>query len=216
MSGVLIVSGTDTGIGKTVVAAGIAAALGAFYWKPVQAGIEGGTDSATAAMLGIAGPRILPEAYRLALPASPHQSAAEEAIVIDPARLALPAERPLIVEGAGGLMVPLALDPPHLFIDQMKMWAAPVVLVARTALGTINHSLLSVAALRAQGIPLAGIIFCGEAAPESMHAIIRLADTPNLGCLPPLDPLNDATLAAAVTRHIDLAALRVAMAPPAS
>lgn len=211
MSGVLVVTGTDTGIGKTVVAAGLAAALGASYWKPVQAGIADGTDSATAQALGVPAERILPEAYRLAIPASPHQAAAQEGIAINPARLALPAARPLVMEGAGGLMVPLSLDPPRLFIDQMADWAAPVVLVARTALGTINHSLLSIAALRARGIPIAGIVFSGADAPESIRAILHFADVPDLGCLPPLDPLDAASLAAAIARHLDLAAIRRAL-----
>ena len=104
MSGVLVISGTDTGIGKTVVAAGIAAALGAYYWKPIQAGTEDGTDSGTVADLGVAADRVLPEAYRLGVPASPHLAAQHEALTIDPARLALPPQRPLVVEGAGGLM----------------------------------------------------------------------------------------------------------------
>ncbi len=104
MSGVLIVSGTDMGIGKTVAAAGIAAALGAYYWKPVQAGIEDATDSETVEALGVQGTHILPEAYRLATPASPHLAAQHERITIDPARLTLPVQRPIVVEGAGGVM----------------------------------------------------------------------------------------------------------------
>lgn len=211
MSSALVIAGTDTDIGKTVIAAGLAAALGAHYWKPVQAGMEGGTDSERALALGVPAAHVLPEAYRLALPASPHQAAAVEGVAINPAHLLLPPARPLIVEAAGGLMVPLSLDPPHLYVDQIAVWAAPVVLVARTALGTINHSLLSIEAMRARGIAIAGIIFSGDDAPESIEAIIRLGAVPPLGRLPHLDALDAATLAQAIARHIDLAALRMVM-----
>lgn len=210
MSGVLIVSGTDTGIGKTVAAAGIAAALSAHYWKPVQAGTEEGTDSGTAWSLGVRTSHVLPEAYRLALPASPHLAAQHDGITIDPARLALPPERPLVVEGAGGLMVPMRADPPWLMIDQFAAWQAPVLLVARTALGTINHTLLSIEALRMRGILIAGLLFVGEAHAENESVIPALSGVPALGRIPPLDPLRAETLADAMGR-IDLAAIRAAM-----
>ncbi len=210
MSGVLIVSGTDTGIGKTVVAAGLAAALGAHYWKPVQAGTEEGTDSGAAERLGVPAHHILPEAYRLVLPASPHLAAREEGVALDPARLALPPQRPLIVEGAGGLMVPLRSEPPWLTIDQFAAWHAPVLLVARTALGTINHSLLSIEALRARGMAVAGILFVGAADSENQRVIPALGGVPALGRLPHLDPLDAASLAVAM-RGIDLGAVRAAM-----
>ena len=137
MTGALIVTGTDTGIGKTVIAAGLAAALGTHYWKPIQAGTEEGTDSLTASDLGVSAAHILPERYRLAMPASPHLAAEAEGLMLDPAQLSLPEQRPLIVEGAGGLMVPIRRDPPWLMIDQFASWDVPVLLVARTALGTI-------------------------------------------------------------------------------
>jgi dethiobiotin synthetase len=210
MSGVLIVSGTDTGIGKTVVAAGLAAALGACYWKPVQAGIEDGTDSGRAVALGVPEERVLPEAYRLALPASPHLAAKREGLVIADDRLSLPEPRPLIVEGAGGLMVPIRRDPPHLMIDQFATWRAPVLLVARTGLGTINHSLLSIGALRAREIAIAGLLFVGDAHDDNEAVIPTLAGVPSFGRLPLLNGLDAETLAGAMAR-IDLAAIRAAM-----
>jgi dethiobiotin synthetase len=210
MSGVLIVSGTDTGIGKTVAAAGIAAALGAFYWKPVQAGIEDGTDSDVVEALGVPADHILPEAYRLSLPASPHFAAQHDGIEIDPERLALPSQRPLIVEGAGGLMVPLRADPPLLTIDQFSVWRAPVLLVARTELGTINHSLLSFDAMRGRGIKIAGILFVGEAHAENERVIPALSGARSFGRLPMLATLDVASLADAMKR-IDIAAIRDAM-----
>jgi dethiobiotin synthetase len=214
MSGVLVISGTDTGIGKTVIAAGLAAALSAHYWKPIQAGMEEGTDSATAAALGVPPNKILPEAYRLSMPASPHFAAQHDGLILDPARLALPPQSPLVVEGAGGLMVPIRYDPPWLMIDQFALWGAPVLLVARTALGTINHSLLSIEALKARNIPVAGILFVGDAHADNEAVIPALTGVARLGRLPLLDSLNAATLAA-VMADIDLAAIRAAMDVPA-
>jgi dethiobiotin synthetase len=207
MSGVIVVSGTDTGIGKTVAAAGLAAALGAHYWKPIQAGTEDGTDTARAGQLGA---RVLPEAYRLELPASPHLAAEREGLALDPARLALPPERPLVVEGAGGLMVPIRRAPPWLMIDQFACWRAPVLLVARTGLGTINHSLLSIAALRARGVPIAGLLFVGEAHGDNEALVPALGGVRSFGRLPMLDPLDAEALARAMT-GMDLAGIRQAM-----
>ncbi|WP_267382674.1 MULTISPECIES: dethiobiotin synthase [unclassified Sphingomonas] len=204
MTATLIVTGTDTEIGKTVFAAALAGALGATYWKPVQAGTDDGTDRARVAAL--AGPRLratLPEAYRLATPCSPHRAAAIDGVTIDPARLALPVvEGPLVVEGAGGVLVPLADD--LLFADLFARWAAPVILVARTALGTINHSLLSIAALRARGVPILGVAFVGEAQEDSEATIARIGGVRRLGRLPRVDPLDAETLAAAFAAHFDL------------
>ena len=211
MSGALIVSGTDTGIGKTVAAAGLAAALGTHYWKPVQAGIEDGTDSGEAAALGVPAAHILPEAYRLALPASPHLAAEREGVTLEDAQLALPPERPLIVEGAGGLMVPLRRDPPTLMIDLFARWAAPVLLVARTSLGTINHSLLSVEALRTRGIAIAGLLFVGDAHPDNEAVIPAIAGVRSFGRLPQLEQLDATNLARAMHDHIDLDGVRAAM-----
>ena len=137
----LIVSGTDTDVGKTVFCAALADALGADYWKPVQAGHEDGTDSRRVAELGLSSERILPEKHILDTPASPHYAARLDGIVIDANALLPPppGDRPLVIEGAGGLMVPVNDD--TLFIDIFARWKLPLVLCARTELGTINHSL---------------------------------------------------------------------------
>lgn len=196
-----IVSGTDTGVGKTVVAAGLAAALGARYWKPVQSGLEDATDSEEVARLTGGRVDILPEAYRLVTPCSPHEAARIDGVTIRAEALALPeGEGPLVVEGAGGLMVPLTDS--LLTIDQFARWGLPVVLVARTALGTINHSLLSLEALAARGIPCAGVIFSGEANPASEAAIVSFGQCRHLGRVPRLDPLTPDTLAAAFAAHV--------------
>src|ERR1051326_1246968 len=125
-----IVTGTGTGIGKTIFATALTGALNGVYWKPVQAGLEGESDSEIVSRLS--GQPVLPEAYRLQLAASPHRAAAEENIHIDAATLELPqTPRPLVVEGAGGLMVPL--NDQTLFIDLFARWRAPLILVAATA-----------------------------------------------------------------------------------
>ena len=178
-----VVTGTDTDIGKTVFAAGLCGLLGARYWKPVQAGIPG--DRETVAEL--AGVETLAEAYRLKLPASPHQSAAAEGITIDPDMLT-PPDGDVVIEGAGGLMVPLTCQ--TLFIDVFARWQIPLILCARTALGTINHTLLSVAAIRARAIPLQGVAFIGEANEESEGIIAELGRVKRLGRLPPVGPLT--------------------------
>jgi dethiobiotin synthetase len=197
----IIVTGTDTGIGKTVFAASLAGSLDGVYWKPVQAGVEEETDRATVLRLsGLSPERILPEAYRLRTPASPHLAAERDGIVIDPQALVLPdTDRPLVVEGAGGLMVPL--NRKVTYIDLMARWNAPVVLCARTTLGTINHSLLSVEALRARGIAIAGIAFIGDENRESEGIIAELGQVRHLGRLPYLDPLTGPSLRAAFARH---------------
>lgn len=208
MTSVSIIAGTDTDAGKTVFAAGLAGLIGASYWKPVQAGLDGGGDAdRVAALAGLPPGRILPEAYRLTTPCSPHQAAAIDGVTIDPARLALPSVAgALVVETAGGVLVPLADE--LLQIAMIARWAAPVVLVARTALGTINHSLLSIEALRARAIPIRGVAFVGDAAPESEAAVIRLGGVRRLGRLPRLDPLGPATLAAAMRAAFDPADFR--------
>ena len=183
------VTGTDTDIGKTVFAAGLCGLLGARYWKPLQAGVPG--DRETVAEL--AGVETLAEAYRLKLPASPHQAAAAEGITIDPNALT-PPEGDVIIEGAGGLMVPLTRQ--TLFIDIFARWQIPLILCARTALGTINHTLLSVAAIRARAIPLHGVAFIGEANAESEGIIAELGKVKRLGRLPPVKPLTRENLRA--------------------
>lgn len=197
MSEAIVVTGTDTGIGKTVFAAGLAGFLDGCYWKPVQAGLAEETDSETVARLsGLAPERILPEAWRLALPASPHFAAEQEGVAVDPAALSPPAApRPVVIEGAGGLLVPLTRQ--VLFADVFARWGLPAVLCARTALGTINHTLLSLEAMRARGIPVLGVAFIGEAHEENARIIGELGKVKVLGRLPRLDPLTPDTLAAA-------------------
>ncbi len=194
MSRAFVIAGTDTGVGKTCFSAALVDALGASYWKPVQSGLEEETDSQVVARLSGAGPeRILPEAWRLKLPASPHISARAEGVSIDPARLLVPnVAGPLVIETAGGVMVPLTDD--LLAIDVLARWGLPVILVARTALGTINHSLLSIEALRRRGIRLLGVVFVGDEEAAPQETIARIGAVRTLGRLPRLAPLTRETL----------------------
>jgi dethiobiotin synthetase len=197
MTRIFVIAGTDTGVGKTVFSAALVQALAAHYWKPVQSGLEEETDSQTVARLSGAAPeRIVPEAWRLALPASPHIAARAEGVTIDPARLVPPkVDGALVVETAGGVMVPLTDD--FLTIELLANWRLPVILVARTALGTINHSLLTIEALRRRDIPLHGVAFVGDEAKAPQETIARMGNVKPLGRLPPLDVLNKETLRAA-------------------
>ncbi len=182
-----VVTGTDTDIGKTVFAAGLAGLIGARYWKPVQAGEPGDRETVAA----LAGVETLPEVYRLKLAASPHQASADEGIVIDTDKLN-PPEGPLVIEGAGGLMVPLTRS--TLFIDIFARWQLPVILCARTRLGTINHTLLSLEALRTRDIPVCGIAFIGDANEESEGIIAEKGRVKRLGRLPHITPLTPTRL----------------------
>ena len=184
-----IVTGTDTNVGKTIFCAGLCGLLGACYWKPVQAGLDGPTDSDVVAELS--GAPVVPEVYRLKLAASPHQAAMEEGVTIEPDVL-VPPEGPIVIEGAGGLMVPLNRE--TLFIDIFARWRLPLILCARTRLGTINHTLLSLEAIRTRDIPLLGVAFIGDANAESEQVIVDIGKVKRLGRLPVIEPLNQGRL----------------------
>lgn len=193
----LVITATDTDVGKTVFSAALVAALGFHYWKPIQAGTRDGTDRQTVADLSGAAPaKIVPERYVLSVPASPHFAAACDGIDIDPVSLDLPeTSEPLIIEGAGGALVPLT--PNVLQIDVFARWGLPVVVCARTGLGTINHSLLTLEALRRRNIPVLGIAYIGEENRDTQATIEKFGNVKVLGRLPRLDPLNTGTLSQA-------------------
>jgi dethiobiotin synthetase len=198
-----VVTGTDTDAGKTVFAAGLAGHLGGWYWKPVQAGLEGGSDSErVAALSGLSRERILPEVWRLTTPCSPHRAAEIDGVEIDPGELTIPEQRPLVVEGAGGALVPLTRQ--VLFADLFARWGLSAIVVARTSLGTINHSLLTIEALRQRGVPIHGVAFVGDAVEDSEAIICRIGKVTRLGRLPWLDPLDATGLRAAFEANISL------------
>ena len=199
----LIVTGTDTGLGKTVVASMLMLALDGIYWKPIQSGTEGGTDTQrVAALTGLGPERFVPERYVFREPVSPHRAAELDGIAIDIASLDLPeipGNRWLIVEGAGGVLVPI--DRATLQIALFARWRAPVVVVARTALGTINHTLLTLEALRRRAIDVLGIIFVGPAMPDTERTIAEFGEIKILGRLPILTVLDAAALREAFEAH---------------
>lgn len=200
----LVVTGTDTGIGKTVFSAALANALGGYYWKPVQSGLDEETDSQTVMRLGaVPASRVLPEAYRLKTPASPHLAARLDRISIDPELLTPPeTDAPLVIEGAGGLLVPL--NDRLLFADMFARWQIPVILCTRTALGTINHTLLSLEALRNRHISVFGIVFIGDENVETQRIIVEFGGVRSLGRLPQLPAVTPRGLARAFAENFDI------------
>ncbi|MDO5621678.1 MAG: dethiobiotin synthase [Paracoccus sp. (in: a-proteobacteria)] len=194
-----VITGTGTGIGKTVFAAGLTGMLGATYWKPVQSGLADGRDSERVAAL--TGVPILPEAYLLTEPLSPHRAAELDGVTIDPARLIPPDADPLVIEGAGGVLVPLTRR--LLFADLFAEWQIPVILCASTGLGTISHTVTAAESLRARGVLLHGLVFIGPDNPDNIRTIADLTGVRVLGRLPHLDPLTPDTLATAMRAAFD-------------
>ncbi|KAB2920460.1 MAG: ATP-dependent dethiobiotin synthetase BioD [Hyphomicrobiaceae bacterium] len=194
MSPRFIVTGTDTGVGKTVFSAALVGALACRYWKPIQSGLDAESDSELVRRLsGAPHEHILPEAWRLKTPVSPHLAAEIDGVGVDPGALVPPpCPDPLVIEGVGGLMVPLTRQ--HLFLDLIERWQIPVILCARTTLGTINHSLLSIDALRRRAIPLHGIVFIGPHNADNERVIVEMSGVRRLGWLPLLVPLTRDTL----------------------
>ena len=190
----IVVCGTDTDAGKTVAAAVLVRGLGARYWKPVQTGDD--CDTATVHRLAALDEADwLEPAARFALPASPHEAAAAEGGRVPPEELAprLAAHaaadpRPLVVELAGGLEVPLTDDVTQL--DHLAAHPRPLVLVARSGLGTLNHTLLSLAAARARGLEVRALLLVGPPHPSNRATLERLGRVPRVLELPRLDPLD--------------------------
>ena len=188
------VTGTDTDVGKTLVSSWLLTKLDASYWKPVQAGVMPETDSSVVRRLAEIEPdRILPEAYVLPEAIAPHEAARRAGIAIDMAKFVPPiSDRLLVVEGAGGLMVPLTET--ACVIDLATELHLPLVLVARSTLGTINHTLLSLEAIRRRGLPLAGVVINGPETPHNRAAIERYGQVEVIAEIPWLDVVNRSTL----------------------
>ena len=192
----LVVCGTDTDVGKTVVSALLVQGLQASYWKPVQSGLEGGGDrNRVRQLLDLNEERMLPEAYAFSQPVSPHWASELDGTPLDPRTLALPDNPgPLVVETAGGLLVPLTRN--WLQIDQLQVWNLPIVLVARSGLGTLNHTLLSLEALKKRQINVLGLILNGPLHADNPRTLEQFGGVPVLAELPSLVPLTAETLAA--------------------
>jgi len=188
----IFITGIGTDVGKTVVAAIVTEALQAAYWKPIQAGFKEGTDSQwVAERISHPHERIQPETYRLSLPASPHISARQEGVRIDLdqivrhyQQISAPVPDFLIIEGAGGLLVPL--NEQEFVLDLIKRLDAIVILVSRNYLGSINHSLLTASVCKAHGLRMAGWIFNDQYL-HYEEEIVKWSGLPSFGSIPHYD-----------------------------
>jgi dethiobiotin synthetase len=204
------VTGTDTGVGKTVVSGLLCAALDAIYWKPIQTGTREGTDRATVMRIAeLPRPRTAPEAYRFAPPVSPHLAARHAGVRIDFRNINIPRitkDENLIAEGAGGALVPI--NETQLTTDLMRHLQLPVLLVTRTTLGTINHTLLSLAALRAARLDIRGVVMVGKPNRNNREAIERYGRVEVVGIVPPLKRLERGALLDVYRKNFDAKAFR--------
>lgn len=205
MGGDLFVTGTDTGVGKTLVSALLCAALDGVYWKPIQTGASEGSDSRTVMELAeLDAERTISECYVFNPPVSPHLAAEWAGTTIDLDIIRRPEGKlsgPLIVEGAGGVMVPV--NEREFMLDLMRRLGLPVVVVARSALGTINHSLLTLGALERAGLTVKGFVMVGTPNRDNERAIERYACAPILGRVPLLEVINRAALLGVFNREFD-------------
>lgn len=203
------VTGTDTNIGKTVLSALLVAALDAFYWKPIQTGAVEGTDrECVRRWAEVAQERLPPECYRFDPPVSPHLAARLAGIEIQLDRVVLPSapmNAKWIVEGAGGVMVPI--NERELMRDLMMRIGFPVVVAARTGLGTINHTLITVSALRELHVPICGVVMIGDENVENRRAIEHYGDVRVIGHIPRFPRINRAALLKVYEKHFDHSAL---------
>ena len=181
----IFVTGTDTDIGKTVVSTLLTLGLGGSYWKPIQSGFSkiGNEEQSDSSFVQsfLEDRSVIPESYKLSRPLSPHLAAKLDGTQIDLEQIYLPAkdiQGPLIVEGAGGVLVPI--NDHLMIIDLIKKFNFPTLVVARSSLGTINHTLLTLASLRSRGISILGVAMVGEKNTENKKAIEKFGKTPVL------------------------------------
>lgn len=183
----VFVTGTDTDAGKTVACAWLCLHSGADYWKPVQSGHPPDRDADAVARLS--GAHIHPERHLLRATLSPAEAARLEGVDISLDDFTVPrTTRPLVIEGAGGVLVPLTDR--HTMLDLMERLRAPVLVVGRSGLGTINHTCLTLLALRQRHLPVLGVILCGEPDPANRAAIERFGNTRVLAEIPRLATLS--------------------------
>jgi len=197
----VFVTGTDTGVGKTIVAACLVRRWQADYWKPAQTGLaaEPGDSETVATLAALPAHRLHAPRHSFAAPLSVEAAAGQEGAVVSLADFGLPeSPRPIVVEGAGGVLAPLCAD--ATMADLMRGLALPCVLVARTTLGTINHTLLSLEALRHRGISVPGVVLVGDASAGNREAIARHGAVRILAELPRLPAISAASIADASRR----------------
>jgi len=203
MSRDVFVTGTDTGVGKTLLSALLGAAVNRKYWKPIQTGASEGTDrQAVMKWAGVSADRTFPEAVVFDPPVSPHLAAEQQGSRIDLMAIRRPAEPdPIVIEGAGGVYVPINDD--VFMLDLMGHLNAPVVVAARTALGTINHTLLTISAIRSAGLELRGVVMVGKENADNRRAVEHYGEVPVIGFIPWLDSIERAGLCRVFEQHFD-------------
>jgi dethiobiotin synthase len=186
----LFITGTDTGVGKTLLSALLVAALGRHYWKPVQTGAcEGSDREAVMRWAGITADETYAESYVFDAPVSPHLAAKQEGIIIDVSRIQRPLSSvPLIIEGAGGVFVPI--NDGAFMLDLMRHLDVRVIVAARTGLGTINHTLLTLAAIRHAMLDLCGLVMIGKENPDNRRAVEHYGHVPVIGSIPWLNAID--------------------------
>jgi dethiobiotin synthase len=203
MSKGFFITGTDTNVGKTVLASLLCAALPGRYWKPIQTGAREGSDrDQVQSWAGLDDSQVLPNAYLFDDPVSPHLAAQRAGIEIVLEQFELPAGYsglPLIAEGAGGVMVPINTQ--QFMTDLMRHLAMPAILAARSTLGTINHTLLSVEYLRSAGIQMLGVVLIGPVSCDNRKAIEHYGNVQVIGQIPVLETINRESLREAYGRY---------------
>jgi len=207
----IFITGTDTGVGKTVVSAILMAGLDGFYWKPIQSGLDEISDTEwVREHTGLPDDHFFSETYRLTLPLSPHASALHDGVRIDLDYFhvpEVPAPGHLIIEGAGGVMAPL--NETHLMTALIKRLGAPVLLIARSSLGTINHTLLSLEQLRREGIDVMGVVINGPGNRENRAAIEHYGRIRVLAEIEPIEYIDPQSLKILFLHHFGSAASKI-------
>ena len=191
-----VICGTDTDIGKTLISSFFVRGLNSFYWKPIQSGIGSETDSQAVARLAkVNKAKIISEAYIFKEPVSPHWASEIDQKVINFQLLNLPKiDGSLIVETAGGLMVPITRN--YLQIDQIKQWDIPVILVCKSGLGTLNHTLLSIEALKKRNIKILGLVINGKKHLDNPKTLTEFSNLPIIAEFPYIDKID--------SNHLDI------------
>ena len=204
------ITGTDTNVGKTVLSALLCAALDGYYWKPIQTGAREGADrQQVLAWSGIKPEHAFPEAYLFDEPVSPHLAAQRSGATICLDKIVMPAtngNHPLIVEGAGGALVPINEN--EYMIDVMRHIGLPVIVATRTTLGTINHTLLTLEELRSAQLTVHGVVMMGEANHDNQLAIEHYGRVRVIGIVPQLSEINPWTLKQVFVACFDCQALK--------
>ena len=206
-----MITGTDTDVGKTIFSAALMLGLEAaghepHYWKPVQSGIADVDTRQVQKISQMPEDRFFSEKYILSEPLSPHRAAEIDEVEIDVEALGqvdnIPEAGTLIIEGAGGLMVPMTRE--NLQINLYKSWNIPLILCARTGLGTINHTLLSLEAIWTRRLPLKGIVFIGEENEDNIKTIEEFSKTKVLGHLPVIEEMSSEALRSAFQENFNV------------